>query len=180
MNLTIKTPATLNISTLAEAKQNSIITFNDDDSLITRLLGVVDEKIETDCGSVFTKKTYVLSDAIADNNKQIKLLKNTFNIISVKIGNDVIVDDNYKLVKGYDDVLKFDADYAVLPDTRYEIEFDAGYNDINLIPKQIKHASLLLISHYYNNRDATAYATNQSIEMGYKSLIAPYIYRNRV
>jgi uncharacterized phiE125 gp8 family phage protein len=64
------------------------------------------------------------------------------------------------------------------PQARYErdavrIRYRAGYEEI---PAPIKHAVLLMVSHWFNNRDAvtTTAAQPAVLPMGVEALLAPY------
>lgn len=55
------------------------------------------------------------------------------------------------------------------------INFDAGYGTADDVPQIIKHAMLLLIGHWYENREATVVgAVLREIPFAVKSLLAPY------
>ena len=51
------------------------------------------------------------------------------------------------------------------------VTYTAGYGMAVDVPQRIKQAMLLLIGHWYENREDTANAVNRSIEMGVQSLL---------
>lgn len=55
------------------------------------------------------------------------------------------------------------------------IRFIAGYGDTETsIEAPIKQAALLLIGHFYENRESTAILTIKEVPMAFKSLLGPY------
>lgn len=59
--------------------------------------------------------------------------------------------------------------YAVNP---IRVRYVAGYSESNPIPKSIKRAMLLLIGHWYENREATSRNTSKEIEFAVKALLS--------
>jgi len=55
------------------------------------------------------------------------------------------------------------------------VEFVAGYGDAAAVPQALKHAILLLVGHWYENRDAVTVGTvGHQLPMAVNALIAPY------
>lgn len=54
------------------------------------------------------------------------------------------------------------------------IRFVAGYGDANSVPRAIKQAMLLMVAHYYENREAVSPVQLNDIPMGVHALLAPY------
>lgn len=54
------------------------------------------------------------------------------------------------------------------------IRFIAGYGDADSVPRDIKLAMLLMVAHYYENREATSPVQLNDIPMGVNALLAPY------
>lgn len=92
---------------------------------------------------------------------------------------------NYKLTG----LASWDPQISLLPDKSWpqtdgrdgaiEIEFVAGYGDaLADVPAPILQAIRLLVAHWYESREAVAFATPHEIPMGVATLIQPYrIYR---
>lgn len=52
------------------------------------------------------------------------------------------------------------------------IEFSAGFEDLAAVPSTIQRAALMLISHWYENREAVLIGqTSKEIELGFSSMV---------
>lgn len=54
------------------------------------------------------------------------------------------------------------------------VEYVAGYGAPADVPAPIKAAMLLMIGHYYKNREAVAEASQDELPLGVKALLGPY------
>lgn len=55
------------------------------------------------------------------------------------------------------------------------VEYTAGYGDATTVPAPIKQAILLLVGHWYENREAVVLATQPAkVPLGVESLLLPY------
>ena len=68
-------------------------------------------------------------------------------------------------------VIRFVAGYTITTDSPQDSPMDLAAN----IPQELKHAMLLFIGHYYNNREEVTADNLLKIPMGIKSLINDYI-----
>ena len=58
------------------------------------------------------------------------------------------------------------------PPNGVRIEFSAGWAELAAVPPTIQRAALMLISHWYENREATLIGVNsKEIELGFESMI---------
>ena len=58
------------------------------------------------------------------------------------------------------------------------VRFQAGYANASAVPDDLKHAMLMLISHWFNNRDAVLTGTiSKEVELGVEALLASYVSR---
>lgn len=56
-----------------------------------------------------------------------------------------------------------------------KVTFTCGYGTADDVPADLKHAALLLIGHFYENREATTSASSiTKLPLGYESIIARY------
>ncbi|MEM1192315.1 MAG: head-tail connector protein [Pseudomonadota bacterium] len=55
-----------------------------------------------------------------------------------------------------------------------EIEFTAGYETINLVPAELRHAVRLLTAHFFENRESVSETRVFSIPRTIDTLVAPY------
>ncbi|MCO7225771.1 head-tail connector protein [Pleionea sp. CnH1-48] len=60
----------------------------------------------------------------------------------------------------------------------YELKLDALQKATGLtlekMPETIKHAVLLLVGHFYNNREATNTLTIKNVPLAFEALLSPY------
>lgn len=94
-------------------------------------------------------------------------------------GNPYIIEpDDYKVITqayiGYVDL----NEYHINNYTDYSVVYTSGYQSI---PRPVQHAAMLLVGHYYENREATVQGTSKgslkAIPMGVTDLLAPYSYK---
>jgi uncharacterized phiE125 gp8 family phage protein len=87
-----------------------------------------------------------------------------FTILADACGSFIRFDDSFAVPSLYDD--RLDA---------VQVEFTAGYGDAADVPAAIKAAILLLVGHYYENREASVIgASVENLPMGVDALLAPY------
>lgn len=56
-----------------------------------------------------------------------------------------------------------------------EIEYVAGYGDeFGSVPVDLRHAVMMLIGHYNENRESTSNVSVESVPLGYEDLVAQY------
>lgn len=55
-----------------------------------------------------------------------------------------------------------------------KITYTAGYGDASDVPQAIKHAMLMLIAHWYKNREAVSPDAGQEVPLGVQNLLNPY------
>lgn len=153
--------------TLAEAKANSRVDTDDEDSLFSAWIATARELIEKRLGRQFVTAEFTLSlDRFPCARG---------GLIELPAGPLQTIDE-IRYVDGdgdeqtLDDALyEFDAvtqpgrllpvDGESWPDTAaklaaVEIDFTAGYGDAAAVPARIKQAILLLVNHWYENRGA--------------------------
>ena len=64
--------------------------------------------------------------------------------------------------------------FTPYPTGAVRIQFTAGYNDIANVPQMVKQAILLLVGHWYENREATLAGTiSREIEFAVHALLWP-------
>lgn len=54
------------------------------------------------------------------------------------------------------------------------LTFTVGEDTVSALPKSIKHACLLLISHLYQNRNMVSFSQGYEIPYSFKFLLSPY------
>ncbi|GJE14015.1 head-tail connector protein [Methylobacterium longum] len=63
---------------------------------------------------------------------------------------------------------------GVIDPRAYRVTFSAGHEDAAAVPMLLKQAILLLVGHWYLNREVTARTTSREIEYGLKALAGRY------
>lgn len=179
------TPATTNIVTLAEVKSHLRITQTDDDTMLQGLITLAEEMIES-----VTRTTLL--------NSSLKMVLDKFP----KCNGDLFVDygpvtsissieyydsNNTKvsldLTDVYQDLNRVNARLKPVnawPNTyarpnAVEITFSSGYETVEKVPMPIKQAALLMVGHYYENREwVTQGSEAKEVPFTVAALLSPY------
>ena len=166
-SLKIETKPTLKLVTVTECKNFLRVDFTDDDNYISDLIDMAIETIENYCNISIYEQTLV---------QQCDLWEETFNLLRSPIQNsgDLTVEH----IKYYDEndvqrvwdasnynvdtnmspariYLKDDSDSYPTIATRIfpiEVKYKSGTDAVNSAPKILKQACLLIIGHFYENR----------------------------
>jgi uncharacterized phiE125 gp8 family phage protein len=171
--------------TLAEAKAHLRITHDEEDALVARLIGTAT--------SYFDGYAGVLGRCILQQSWT--LYRDAFpsGAITIPLGQLIAVTGfDYTSTAGTNVAISA-TDYVVdlyagqvlpvstWPDTSdvpnaVRLTYTAGYGDeIRDVPDAIRHAILLLVGHWYENREAVAVgATPAEVPMAVDALIAPF------
>lgn len=166
MPLVLQTAPTVEPVTSTEAKAHLRVTTTDDDTYITTLISVARKHVETITNRALINQTwdYFLDDFPTKDRIVIPLSKLS-SVTSVKYtdsdnaqtafaSGSYIVDTNTdpgQIVLAYGESWP---SYTPRPINAVEIRFVAGYGAAaSAVPEGIKQAILLLISHWYENRE---------------------------
>lgn len=178
MSLTIVTPPAEEPVSLTEAKNHLRVDLSDDDSLISALIVAAREHAEAITRRAFITQTLKLSlDAFPANNGPIYVpMPPLQSVNSLK----------YFDTDGVEQTLNEGKDYLVdnesepgritpAPDTGWpatqnrpnavSVEFVAGFGDASKVPQGIKQAILLMVGHWYENREAVTMQGNNAGEL---------------
>ncbi|MGK9199016.1 head-tail connector protein [Sinorhizobium meliloti] len=185
MSLRLVTPATAEIVTLAEAKAHLRIDFNDDDTYITALAGSAQDWLSGEnnwLGRSVVEQGWELtlerfpSGRICLPKPPLISVSGVFYTPSDG-GAEVEIMDFRELDVGVSEggyILP--AKNTDWPETDGEpgsvrVTFAAGYA---AVPKSIKHAALLMIGHWYENREAASETKITDLPMAVDALLYPY------
>lgn len=181
MTLTLTTPGTAPV-TLAEAKkQTRTEFFNDDDTLLTGLLAAATEWVERHTGRSLAEHTWTLT--LDSFPAAVRLpMPPTVEIVSIEyISEDgttqTLAAGQYRLygAGGFDPFVRpawatcWPATADGEPDA-VTIEYEAGA----ACPTPVKQAILLLVSHLYENREASTELALKDIPFGVDALLKDY------
>lgn len=189
-SLTVKTAATVEPLTLAEAKMHLKVEddANDEDALIQDLIVTAREWVENYCRRSVASRTYELR---MDNwCTPIRLPRGPVTSLThIKYVNSggtltTLDADQYQvdlystppcIVPAYGVVwptVKSGEINAIL------IEYVAGYATVNGFPKAIQSAMKLIVGHLYANRELVVEKQTFEVPFAVKSLLAPYEVRD--
>ncbi len=166
MHLTLKTPPAAAVVTVEEAKAHLRVDEAADDSYITALVAKATQAAERYCDRAFITQDWVLAlDAFPSCTKLIKvplppLVSVTqLSYVDADGADQVLASADYQVSKRSPAVIapapgkSWPATQAGRLDA-VAIEFKAGYGDAaDAVPKPIHHAILLLVAHWYENRE---------------------------
>jgi uncharacterized phiE125 gp8 family phage protein len=169
--------------TLAEAKSQMRIESSDDDAYITRLIaaavtytdarGVLGRAIITQkwAQSFHEHDTRVYLKIIPAKTLTAVKYYDTNNVLQTAITADymLVANDDWAYVepvKGKVWPITYDRPDAI------RLEFEAGYGPATTdVPQTVRHALLLLVAHWYENREESAEKAPTSIPFGFEALL---------
>lgn len=163
MGLTLITPPTQYPVTLAEAKRQVRVRHDDEDALITSLIAAATAHIESTLDLSLMTQTWALTlDAFSD---AIELFRGPVqDIVSVQYSDEdgltqtVSVDDYTADLLGrrYWVVLNSDTSWPDILDAvnAVTVTYTAGFDELPARYADLKHAILLLVGHWFENRGA--------------------------
>jgi len=178
MSLTIVTPPAEEPVTLTEAKNHLRVDLSDDDSLISALIVAAREHAEAITRRAFITQTLKLSmDAFPVNNGPIYVpMPPLQSVNSLKYFDTDGVEQT--LTEGTDYLVDNESEPGRItpaPDTGWpatqnrpnavSVEFVAGFGDASKVPQGIKQAILLMVGHWYENREAVTMQGNNAGEL---------------
>lgn len=172
--------------TLAEAKANSRVDGSDDDSLITGLIDAATAHIDGWSGILgrcVVTQTWQQDFSCFPASRRLRLSMDPAQSVVVKYSDGDNADQTFS---GASYSLHTDdcgpylwlADGASWPSTfsrqdAVRIEITAGYGAASAVPQSIKQAILLMVGHWYENREATGEGL-KDIPLAVDALLAPY------
>lgn len=183
--LELKTAPAVEPITTAEAKSHMRVDIDSDNTLIGNLITAARRHTEAYIQkSLITQTWYQYFDYGFPHI--IQLEKNPVQSVTAitytdGAGSSQTLDSaNYTLDGNRKPGIIYEAYGKVWPVTRVirnavRVEFVAGYGDASTdVPQDIIQAMQLLVSHLYENREASAPINISEVPMGYKALLDPY------
>ena len=177
----VSAPAAMPV-TLAEAKTQTRVTGSDDDGYLTALIARAVAYVDAQgvLGRAMISQTW--SQACQYPSGRVRLRMGTVqSIAAVKFYDDANVLQtatlaDYRLVAG-DDFAYVEPVIGSAWPTAFDrvdavrIEFVAGYGDeAEDVPADLRHALLLLVGHWYENRENSGEIAMHDIAMGFEML----------
>jgi len=189
--LKLKTAPAAEPVTLAEAKTHLRVDISDDDDLITALITAAREYCENFQNRAYITQVWKLwMDDWPEEDDYIEIpLPPLQSVESVKYydtdGNENTFSSDYYSVDTESEPGRVYLNYGetwptdtLRPRNGIVVEFTAGYGDTaDDVPQTVKQAMLLLIAHWYENREATLAGTvSREVEFAVGALL----WQNRV
>lgn len=184
---TVKTPPVIEPVSLVEAKDHLRVDITDDDALIQGRLRAARRHLERRYACAFLTQTLVLTrdNFGCWNREPIKLRSPAVSVSSVTYvdpsGSSIVWgSSNYVLVATQEPARLYPALTTVWPTTAavpgaVKIEYVAGYTQPELVPDDMKEAVLLLLGHFYENREAVLTGSvSKEIELSLNELMSTY------
>lgn len=173
--------------TLGEAKAQCRVDHNDEDTLIAQLVSAAITYLDGYSGvlgrAVVTQTWKVETDEFCDDEIRLPL-GDLISVTSVKYYNvsnsqttlATSVYGAYTDDRGPYLELKFNQTWPDVYDREdaVEIIWQAGYGAATAVPAAIKQAALLMVGHWYKNREAVTEGALTEVPLAASALIAPY------
>ena len=183
-SLTLKTKPTGEPFDLEFVKQHIRVDHDADDGLIEQLVTAVRRFCESTSNLAFLNQTWVQKmNCFPRGDSSIKLHRSPVaSITSIKYLDSAGVQQTlngsayqlysdsgaWKVKPAYN---TYWPDYREQPDS-IQIEFVAGYGTADDVPQELRQGMLLLIGHYYENREQTLPKTLSELPLSYRHLFA--------
>lgn len=152
-------------------------TTGDDDTYVNSLIqaatSYLDGKNGILLGRCMIKQTW--SADIEDTTVDFKfplITVTKINKITYKDENEAAKTLSSTLYTLYDDTIEWEEGLPYMDDVK--VEFEVGYGDADDVPAPLKHAILLLIGHWYDNRNAVTGTNMSSVPTAFDALISAY------
>lgn len=185
MSLKLIIPPAMEPITPQEAKSHLRIDGNDDDMLISSLIAAAREYCETFQNRAYITQTWEMT---LDSFPQmpLKLPKPPLQSVdSIKYINQDGIETVFDAANYVVDTDSEPGRIALAPGVSWpnvtlkpiggvKIRFTAGYGDASAVPKMVKQAILLLVGHWYENREAVlTESISKEIEFAVHALLWP-------
>jgi uncharacterized phiE125 gp8 family phage protein len=190
MQIVLTTQPAVEPVSAAEAKAHCRVDITTDDTLISSLITAARRQCERYCDIGFVYQTYTITYDLNESPTQSRFIKlpkgNVQSITSIKTyGTDNVAstfsDTNYR-VSNNRVVLNDNSNWPALSrefdvlEIIYTVGFGASASNV---PQEIKQAILMLVAHWYENREASADPSmNKSglelIPISVTALLMPY------
>lgn len=189
MHLTLMTAPAAAIVTVDEAKAHLRVDGTDDDSYITALVAKATQAAERYCDRAFIHQDWALAlDAFPACGRMIKVplpplvAVTRLSYVDGAGADQVLAPADYQMSRRSPAIIapapgkSWPATQAGRLDA-VTVEFTAGYGDAaSDVPAPIHHAILLLVAHWYENREPVVTDITRALELPFSvdSLLSPY------
>lgn len=186
MALKCTLPASYDPVNLGEAQNHCIAPHDEDSGLLYRMIGAATKLVEAQTSRQFIPATWTF---YADCFEPEILLRvcpvqsiEAVRYVDPAGATQTLSPSAYQLDAVSEPARLVPAYGYTWPQTReqinsVEVEFIAGYADGASVPDHAKHAILLLVGHWYENREAVLTGTvSKEIELSFKTLIASLLW----
>lgn len=162
---------------LDEVKDNLRVAANDEDTLISRLVNTACQYVQECSGKRLNKDTYSYTLSGFPDQLTLPLMpvSSVSEVQYYDLNNASQVTADYRFFNNEDGPYLLPLEDQEWPDTyeRYDavkVTFVTGYPSTMLFPENLKHAAIMLASHWYENRTPAGPKMDE-IPYGVESLI---------
>lgn len=183
MNLKVIEGSNTEVVTLEEVKNHLRIDGDDEDSIISSYIQAAREYAEIFTGRSFVEKTYEYITNPKEKYAYIELpmppLVEVLEVSAMQSTNEELLNEgkDYYIIKGYDESLIYPSLERGWPKETLDrlggikVKYRAGYSEA---PMSVKQAILILVAHFYENRENLIARDYKEIPFGVSSLLRPF------
>ncbi|MCX7903039.1 MAG: head-tail connector protein [Caloramator sp.] len=183
MNLKVIEGPKADVLTLEEVKSHLRVDGDDEDSIISSYIKAAREYAEIFTGRSFVEKTYEYITNPKEKYAYIELpmppLVEVLEVSAMQSTNEELLNEgkDYYIIKGYDESLIYPSLERGWPKETLDrlggikVKYRAGYSEA---PMSVKQAILILVAHFYENRENLIARDYKEIPFGVSSLLRPF------
>lgn len=173
MSYTVITPPVLLPVALSDAKQHLRVDVSDDDALITATIKAAAAYVENYTGRVLVEtvfaKNYTHFPCEISLKRHPVISVDSLKYLNSEGVETTLSSSEYQIFLTSDTALikpAYDKKWPLYRCNQYDsvvVEFTSGYDDIGNIPSDLRHALLLILGHWYENRESVVIGSNLNV-----------------
>lgn len=175
------TPPTTDIVTIAEVKRHCNVTATDEDDYLVALLRAATELVERETNRAFLSQTWQLTRTCFPASSRVELPRSPLQSVSsityydADGNSQTFASSNYHVDTVREPGVVWLDEDSDWPDTddrpdAVTVNYVAGWSDVEDVPARAVQAVLLLVGHWYRQREAVGIAGFE-VPFAYRALV---------